>query len=133
VRGGRLHQARDGLELLRAELRGELPPPPIDQLTGMRLAGAEHGRVGFTLPASPWLRNEWGTVYGGVLTFLAKSAAAAAVQSTADLGTGCTALDIKGQLPARSARRRPRAASDRHRTAPRQTAGDRDRRGAARR
>jgi uncharacterized protein (TIGR00369 family) len=98
ARSGRLQQARDGLELLRAELRGELPPPPIDQLTGMRLAGAEHGRVGFTLPASPWLRNEWGTVYGGVLTFLAKSAAAAAVQSTADHGTGFTALDIKANF-----------------------------------
>jgi uncharacterized protein (TIGR00369 family) len=96
--GGRVDQARDGLELLRAELRGELPPPPIDQLTGMRLVGAEHGRVGFTLPASPWLRNEWGTVYGGVLSLLAKSAAAAAVQSTADRGTGFTALDIKANF-----------------------------------
>jgi uncharacterized protein (TIGR00369 family) len=96
--GDRLDQPRDGLELLRAELRGELPPPPIDQLTGMRLVGAEHGRVGFTLPASPWLRNEWGTVYGGVLSLLAKSAAAAAVQSTADRGTGFTALDIKANF-----------------------------------
>ena len=61
----------------------------------MRLVGAERGRVAFTLPASPWLRNEWGTVYGGVLTLLAKSAAAAAVQSTAVDGTGFTALDVK--------------------------------------
>ena len=92
---GRLHEARDGLELLRAQLRGELPRPPIDQLTGIRLADAQRGRVVFTLPASPWLRNEWGTVYGGVLTLLAKSAAAAAVQTTADHGTGCKALDVK--------------------------------------
>jgi uncharacterized protein (TIGR00369 family) len=57
--------------------------------------GAEPGRVVFALPASPWLRNEWGTVYGGMLTLLAKSAAAAAVQSTARRGTSFTALDVK--------------------------------------
>jgi uncharacterized protein (TIGR00369 family) len=92
---GHRHEARDGLELLRAQLRGELPPPPIDQLTGIRLVGAEPGRVVFALLASPWLRNEWGTVYGGILTLLAKSAAAAAVQATASRGTSFTALDVK--------------------------------------
>jgi uncharacterized protein (TIGR00369 family) len=88
-------QPYDGIDLLRAQLRGELPRPPIDQLTGIRLVGAEPGRVIFALPASPWLCNEWGTVFGGILTLLAKSAAAAAVQSTAIGGTGFTALDIK--------------------------------------
>jgi acyl-CoA thioesterase len=61
----------------------------------MRLVGAEPGRVVLALPASPWLRNEWGTVYGGILTLLAKSAAAAAVQATASRGTSFTALDVK--------------------------------------
>jgi uncharacterized protein (TIGR00369 family) len=92
---GTLREARDGVELLRAQLRGELPRPLIDQLTGIRLVGAKPGRVVFALPASPWLRNEWGTVYGGMLTLLAKSAAAAAVQSTASRGTSFTALDVK--------------------------------------
>ena len=90
-----LHEARDGVEPLCAQLRGELARPPIDQLTGIRLLGVERGQVTFGLPASPWLRNEWGTVYGGVLALLAKSAAAAAVQTTADPGTAFTALDIK--------------------------------------
>lgn len=88
-------RALDGLELLRAQLRGELSRPPIDQLIGIRLVAAEQGRVVFALPAIPWLRNEWGSLYGGVLTLLAKSAAAAAVQSTAGRGTGFTALDVK--------------------------------------
>lgn len=87
--------ARDGLELLRGQLRGDMCRPPIDELTGIRLVGAERGRAVFTLRANPWLRNEWGNVYGGILTLLAKSAAAAAVQSTASRGTGFTALDIK--------------------------------------
>jgi uncharacterized protein (TIGR00369 family) len=93
-RGG-AQQARDGVELLRAQLRGELPRPPIDHLTGLRLVDAEPGRVVFALPASPWLRNEWGTIYGGILTLLAESAAAAAVQATASHGTGFKALDVK--------------------------------------
>lgn len=84
-----------GLELLQAELRGERPPPPIDQLIGMRLVAAEEGRTVFELASHPWLSNEWGTVYGGVITLLAKSAAAAAVQSTAGPDTGFAALDVK--------------------------------------
>jgi uncharacterized protein (TIGR00369 family) len=86
---------RDGLEVLQAQLRGELPLPPIDALTGIRVVAAERGRVVFALPASAWLRNEWGTVFGGILTLLAKSAAAAAVQTTAPRGASYTALDVK--------------------------------------
>jgi uncharacterized protein (TIGR00369 family) len=84
-----------GLELLQAEVRGERPAPPIDRLIGMRLVAAEDGRTVFRLPSHPWLANEWGTVYGGVTALLAKSAAAAAVQSTAAPDTGFAALDAK--------------------------------------
>jgi acyl-CoA thioesterase len=87
----------DGLELLRAQLRGR-PPPPIDRLTAIRLVAAERGRVVFALAAHPWLGNEWGTVYGGVTALLAKSAAAAAVQTTAPADARFTALDIKVNL-----------------------------------
>jgi uncharacterized protein (TIGR00369 family) len=88
----------DGLALLRARLAGDVAPPPIDLLTGIRLIAAEKGKVVFGLPAHRWLGNEWGTVYGGVTTLLAKSAAAAAVQTTAPAGTRFTALDIKVNL-----------------------------------
>ena len=57
--------------------------------------GRRTGSRVFALLASPWLRNEWGTVYGGMLTLLAKSAAAAAVQATASRGTSFSALDVK--------------------------------------
>jgi uncharacterized protein (TIGR00369 family) len=88
-------EVRDGLELLQGQLRGQFSRPPIDQLTGIRLVEAQPGRAIFALPASPWLRNAWGNVYGGILTLLAKSAAAAAVQSTATGETSFTALDVK--------------------------------------
>ena len=39
--------------------------------------------------------QELGTVFGGVLALLAKSATGAAVQTIAPAGTGFTALDLK--------------------------------------
>jgi uncharacterized protein (TIGR00369 family) len=92
---GHPRETRDGVELLRAQLRGELPLPPSTSSPASDSSAPEPGRVVFALPASPWLRNEWGTVYGGILTLLAKSAAAAAVQATASRGTSFKALDVK--------------------------------------
>jgi uncharacterized protein (TIGR00369 family) len=43
----------------------------------------------------PDLVQELGTVFGGVIALLAKSASGAAVQTIAPAGTGFTALDLK--------------------------------------
>ena len=56
---------------------------------------AEDGRVVFSLPAHSGLLQELGTVFGGVIALLAKSATGAAVQTIAPAGTGFTALDLK--------------------------------------
>ncbi len=87
--------ATSGVDLLRRQLAGELPRPPIDHLTGMRLTAADEGRVTFVLPAGPWTTNEMGTVFGGMLALLAASAGSAAVQSVAEVGTPFAALDMK--------------------------------------
>jgi uncharacterized protein (TIGR00369 family) len=84
-----------GVELLRRQLEGDLPRPPIDHLTGMRLTAADEGRVTFVLPAGPWTSNELGGVFGGMLALLAASAGSAAVQSVAAVGTPFAALDMK--------------------------------------
>lgn len=84
-----------GLEILQAERAGELPRPPIDRLTGIRLTDAREGRAAFSLPAHGWLLQEIGTVFGGVIALLAKSATAGAVQAVASAGTRFTALDLK--------------------------------------
>jgi uncharacterized protein (TIGR00369 family) len=84
-----------GLEIMTAAVGGALPLPPIDLLTGIRPVEAEQGRVIFTMPASPWLMNLAGNVYGGIIACLAKSAASGAVQTVAPAGTGFTALDVK--------------------------------------
>ena len=84
-----------GLDLLQEQLAGRLPQPPIDVLTGIRLAEADEGKVSFALPTHGWTANEFGTVYGGVIALLASSAGSAAVQSIAAIGTPFKALDMK--------------------------------------
>jgi uncharacterized protein (TIGR00369 family) len=84
-----------GLEILQAQLTGESARPPIDRLTGMRLTDASDGLVVFSLPAHGWLLQEIGTVFGGMIALLAKSATAGAVQAAATAGTRFTALDLK--------------------------------------
>jgi len=84
-----------GLEILKAQLAGDRVSPPIDRLTGIRLAHAGDGHVVFALPAHQWLRQENGTVFGGAIALLAKSATAGAVQAAAGAGTRFSALDLK--------------------------------------
>jgi uncharacterized protein (TIGR00369 family) len=87
-----------GLELLRRQLDGTLPRPPIDLLTGITLVSAEEGRTEFTLTAHPWGGNEFGTFFGGLLALLAASAGSSAVQTTAPAGTAFKALDLKTNI-----------------------------------
>jgi len=84
-----------GLEILTAQLNGEIPAAPVDRYAGIRLIEAEDGRVVFSLPVHPGLLQELGTVFGGVIALLANSATGAAVQTIAPAGTGFTALDLK--------------------------------------
>jgi uncharacterized protein (TIGR00369 family) len=90
-----LLQRLSGLEILAAQLRGEIPVAPIDRLTGIRLAEARDGLAVFELPTHADLVQELGTVFGGIIALLAKSASGAAVQTIAPAGTGFTALDLK--------------------------------------
>lgn len=126
-------RARDGLGLLRGQLRGEMCRPPIDQLTGIRLVGAEHGRVVFTLPANPLAAQRVGQ----------RIRRDSHVTGKVGRGSG-SAVDCypwnqlyrtgrQDQLPARGSRRWSRTARQRHGAAPRQAAGDRHGRGDARR
>jgi uncharacterized protein (TIGR00369 family) len=84
-----------GLEILRAQIKGEVAAAPIDRYTGIRLIEADDGRVVFSLPVRPDLVQELGTVFGGVIALLAQSASGAAIQTIAPAGTGFTALDLK--------------------------------------
>ena len=45
-------QRMSGLEFFRRMLAGEMPPPPMIDLLGIRLAEVEEGRVVFTANAA---------------------------------------------------------------------------------
>jgi uncharacterized protein (TIGR00369 family) len=93
--GAALLQRFSGLQILTAQLTGEIPVAPVDRYAGIRLMEAQDGRVVFSLPVHPGLQQELGTVFGGVIALLANSASGAAVQTIAPAATGFTALDLK--------------------------------------
>jgi len=93
--GAELLQRLSGLEILAAQVAGDLPAAPIGRYAGMVPTEADDGRAVFSLPARPDLVQELGTVFGGVIALLAHSAGGAAVQTIAPAGTGFTALDLK--------------------------------------
>ena len=89
---------RSGIEFLRAIAGGELPPPPIAVLLGMRLAEVEEGRVTFALDIGEHQYNPIGSVHGGVFATLLDSAMGCAVQSVLPAGRAYTTLELKVNL-----------------------------------
>ncbi len=83
------------LDLLRAQARGEVPPPPIAHTVGMRLVDVEPGRAFFELEAEERHANPMGTVHGGILCDLADAAMGCAYASLLDEGETFTTLELK--------------------------------------
>jgi uncharacterized protein (TIGR00369 family) len=84
-----------GAEILARQTRGELPPPPIHYLTGMRPTEAGDGRVTMVMPATEWLASPTRTLQGGTIAMLADTAMMLAVMTTAPVGTAFAGLDLK--------------------------------------
>jgi uncharacterized protein (TIGR00369 family) len=83
-----------GMEVLRAMLRGELPPPPVLRTLGMEVERFEEGDVAFAMEPSEFHYNPLGSVHGGVIATLLDSAAGCAVHSTLPAGLGYTSVDL---------------------------------------
>jgi len=95
VLGQDVWEQRSGLEVLHAQIAGELPGPPIHHLTGLRPLDATRGEAVFALPCHEWLCSPLGTVEGGTIAMLADSALVSAIQTTAPPGTAVAAVDLK--------------------------------------
>lgn len=85
----------DGLQILKAQIAEDLPPPPIAMLTGLRPIEASEGRATFVLPASPWLCSPLGYLEGGTIALVADTALGCAVQTTVPAGHGYASLDLR--------------------------------------
>lgn len=84
-----------GVEILRRQIKGELPQPPIHYLTGMTLREVDGGSARFTMPASEWLTSPLRTVQGGAVAMLAHAALATAVTTTLEAGSAYRPVDVK--------------------------------------
>jgi uncharacterized protein (TIGR00369 family) len=84
-----------GVEILRRQIKGELPQPPIHYLTGLTLREVGEGFALFTLPATEWLTSPLRTVQGGAVAMLAHAALATAVTTTLEAGSAYRPVDVK--------------------------------------
>ena len=89
---------QSGIEFLRAVRDGRLPPAPIQELIGMKLAEIEEGRAVWELVPAEQHFNPIGTVHAGVAATLLDSAMACAVHSLQTVGSGYTTLEFKVNL-----------------------------------
>ena len=84
-----------GAEILRRQLAGELPPPPLHHLTGLRPTEIGDGSATFALPCSEWLASPTRLLQGGAIAMLADFAMLAAVETTTPAGLAFAGLDLK--------------------------------------
>ena len=64
---GRASRQMNGLDLLRAIARGELPKPPVHSVHGITIATVEIGRVSLRMTPQEVHYNPMSIVHGGVL------------------------------------------------------------------
>ncbi|MGH7355392.1 MAG: PaaI family thioesterase [Candidatus Rokuibacteriota bacterium] len=83
------------LDLIRMVQRGELPPPPVAELIGFRLAAVEIGVAVLELEAGPQHANPMGTLHGGIFCDIADAAMGMAWGSTLGEGETFTTLELK--------------------------------------
>jgi uncharacterized protein (TIGR00369 family) len=94
VRGAEYWNATSGIERLR-EVGRERYPSPVMRFTGMRVLDVDDGEIRCGMPASRWLTNYGGTIYGGAIALLAEASASAAALTTLPPDTACAPLDLK--------------------------------------
>jgi uncharacterized protein (TIGR00369 family) len=74
--------------------RDELPAPPLATFFGLRPVEHGPGTMTWSLPASEWLNNAFGVIYGGALALLADSAIGGAIWMTMERGQVLASLNL---------------------------------------
>ncbi|MGH2953954.1 MAG: PaaI family thioesterase [Solirubrobacterales bacterium] len=88
-------EALGGREILERQLRGDLPPPAIHHLTGIRPTEVGDGSCAHVMPASEWLQSPARRLQGGTIAMLADAGLLAAIWTTTPAGTAIAGLDLK--------------------------------------
>jgi uncharacterized protein (TIGR00369 family) len=84
----------DGMERLRASIRGQVPAPPIHHLTGLQPTDGGPGFAVFAMPASPWWQTPAGAFSAGTMAFLADAPLGAAISTALPAGKVLTTSDL---------------------------------------
>ncbi len=84
-----------GLEIVRRQIAGDLPAPPIHALTGMAPTEVAEGRATAVMPASEWLNSPANRLQGGTIAMLADFTMLIAAVTTAPPGVAVAGLDLK--------------------------------------
>ena len=84
-----------GLEFFKKMTAGELPPPPLVVLLGLKLVEAEPGRVTFTGVAREEFYNGMGVAHGGFAATLLDSALGCAINTMMPAGRVFTTIDLQ--------------------------------------
>jgi len=88
-------RGRSGLEVLRAIVAGELPPPPMARLLGFDIVEAKEGRVVFAATPGEHVYNPLGLVHGGFACTLLDSAMGCSIHSMLPAGVGYSTTDLQ--------------------------------------
>ncbi len=84
-----------GIDFMRSFLSGELPPPPVMELLGIRLVSIEPGSVGFEFDPAEYMYSPLGNVHGGIVTVLLDTAMGCSFHTTLPAGVGYTTIELK--------------------------------------
>lgn len=84
-----------GLDVLRGQIAGTLPAPPLHHILGIAPVAAAEGSAECVMPLTAWLNTPWGWPQGGFVAVLADTAVAMAVQTTVPAGTAFASVDLK--------------------------------------
>ena len=85
---------QDGLSILHAIGRDDLPLPPALRTLDIEPHEAEPGRVSFLLTPAEFHLNPFGLVHGGVLAALLDTAMGCAVHSLLPVGSGYVTAEL---------------------------------------
>lgn len=83
-----------GLTVMEQVVAGEFVPPGF-RLMGLRGVETREGEMVMTMPASGWLANPFGVVYGGAIAFLADAAILLSGATTVPAATAFNTIDLK--------------------------------------
>jgi len=87
-----------GIEYFKKMMAGELPPPAMLDLLGIKLVAVEPGRVVFTATAEERFYNGTGVAHGGFAASLLDTALGCAINSAMPAGRRFTTLELKVNL-----------------------------------